>query len=151
MAEESTQTVDLNGEFRFKADAKGRVSLPAGFRKVLSSNLVVSIDPFNESLYVFEENDFNAWVEGLFVDRFGKFDRSNRTHIALRRKLKSRARNVQVDSAGRLMLPADQREAVGIDKNVVIVGNTGYFEVWDAKRYDEMDADIDLGPLFVES
>ena len=31
---------------------------------------------------------------------------------------------------------------------VVIVGNTGYFEVWDAKRCDEADEDVDLDLLF---
>ena len=45
------------------------------------------------------------------------------------------------------MLAADQRETVEISKDVVIVGNTGYFEIWDARRYDEMDAGIDLGFL----
>ena len=43
---------------------------------------------------------------------------------------------------------AEQREAVGIDKEVVVVGNTGYFEIWDAKRYDAVDDETDLGLLF---
>ena len=46
------------------------------------------------------------------------------------------------------MISAEQREAVGIDKEVVVVGNTGYFEVWDAKRYEAQDDDTDLGVLF---
>ena len=40
------------------------------------------------------------------------------------------------------------RQAVGIDKEVVVVGNTGYFEIWDAKRYDAVDDETDLGLLF---
>ena len=35
-----------------------------------------------------------------------------------------------------------------IDTDVVIVGNTGYFEIWDAKRYDAVDDETDLGLLF---
>ena len=49
------------------------------------------------------------------------------------------------------MLSADQRAAAGIGKDVVVVGNTGYFEVWDAKRYDEQDDEVDLGLLFKKS
>ena len=69
-------------------------------------------------------------------------------HVALHRKLKGRARDVEVDASGRIMLTAELREAAGIDKDVVVVGNTGYFEVWDAKRYEAQDDDTDLGVLF---
>lgn len=145
--ESSEKIVDLNGSFRFKVDAKGRVSLPAQFRKALASDLVVTLDPRDEFLMVFEQPSFNEWVYKLLVEKFGELKPSNRTHLAVRRKLKARARDVEVDSSGRIMLAADQRETVEISKDVVIVGNTGYFEIWDASRYDEMDAEIDLGFL----
>lgn len=146
---EARAQVDLNGEFRFKTDAKGRMSLPAKFRKALSSELVVTRDPDDEYIMVFESGAFDEWVVSLFDSAFeGGYNPTDRKHQAYRRKLKSRALDVQVDSAGRIMLPADQREAVGIDRDVVIVGNTGYFEVWDAKRYEAADAEIDLSDLF---
>ena len=140
--------VDLNGEFRFKVDAKGRVALPAKFRKVLSKDLVVTLELGDECVYVFETPDFNKWVDKLFVDKFGEFKESDRVHVKLRRKLKGRARDVEVDSSGRIMLPAEVRAAAGIDKEVGIVGNTGRFEIWDAKRYEEMNDDIDLSLFY---
>lgn len=146
--EGAAHIVDLNGEFRFKVDAKGRMSLPAKFRKVLSTDLVVTRNPKDECLYVFEPQGFNAWVTKVFKDKFGEFDDTNDLHLRLRRKLKSRAADVSIDASGRIMLSAEQREAVGIDKDVVVVGNTGYFEIWDAKRYDVVDDDTDLGLLF---
>lgn len=148
MAEETEKVVDLNSAYRHKVDAKGRMSLPATFRKVLSTDLVVTRNPKDECLYVFEPHGFNAWVAKVFVDKFGEFDDTNDLHLKLRRKLKSRAADVSIDASGRIMLSAEQREAVGIDKDVVVVGNTGYFEIWDAKRYDEVDDDTDLGMLF---
>ena len=57
--ENSEKIVDLNGSFRFKVDAKGRVSLPSQFRKVLANELVVTLDPHDEFLMVFEQTDFN--------------------------------------------------------------------------------------------
>lgn len=148
MAEETEKVVDLNSAYRHKVDAKGRMSLPATFRKVLSTDLVVTRNPKDECLYVFEPQGFNAWVAKVFVDKFGEFDDTNDLHLKLRRKLKSRAADVSIDASGRIMISAEQREAVGIDKDVVVVGNTGYFEIWDAKRYDEVDDDTDLGMLF---
>lgn len=145
---EEKHIVDLNGEFRFKVDAKGRVSLPAKFRKVLSADLVVTLNPQDECLYVFESAGFNAWVAKVFRDKFGGYDETSELHVRLRRKLKSRAKDVEIDASGRIMLPADAREVVGIDKDVAVVGNTGYFEIWDAKRYRMQDDDTDLGLLF---
>ncbi|MBS5749533.1 MAG: hypothetical protein KHW47_08380, partial [Actinotignum schaalii] len=89
MAEEDNKVVDLNSAYRHKVDAKGRMSLPATFRKVLSTDLVVTRNPKDECLYVFEPEAFNAWVAGVFEDKFEKFDRTNDLHVRLRRKLKS--------------------------------------------------------------
>lgn len=142
---ETATSIDLNGEFRFKTDAKGRMSLPSKFRKVLPNDLVVTRDLEDECILVFEPEAFNEWVKGLFEDRFeGGFKSTNRDHRNLRRKLKSRAMDVQVDAAGRIMLPSEQRAKCGIERDVVIVGNTGYFEVWDAESYEALDSEIDL-------
>ncbi len=148
MADDTNKVVNLNGAYRHKVDAKGRMSLPASFRKVLSTDLVVTRSPKDECLYVFEPEGFNNWVESVFVDKFGKYDSTNDLHVALRRKLKARAVDVSIDASGRIMLSSDQRAHVDIDKDVVAVGNTGYFEIWDAKRYDQVDEDTDLSLLF---
>lgn len=142
--------VDLNGEFHFKVDAKGRVALPAKFRKVLSKDLVVTTELRDKCVYVFETPDFNNWVDQLFVSRFGSYNPADELHTMLRIKLKSRANDVEVDASGRIMLSADVRVAAGIDKEVVIVGNTGRFEIWDAKRYEQAFQQVDLG-LFYNS
>lgn len=142
--------VDLNGEFHFKVDAKGRVALPAKFRKVLSKDLVVTPELRDKCVYVFETPDFNSWVDQLFVSRFGSYNPADEMHTMLRIKLKSRANDVEVDASGRIMLSADVRAAAGIDKEVVIVGNTGRFEIWDAKRYEQAFQQVDLG-LFYDS
>ena len=146
--EEARKTVDLNGSYRFKSDAKGRVSLPAKFRKVLSEDLVVTIALTGDHLLVFDGQDsFNAWVDGIFVDKFGGYNSTNREQMMLRSMLKGNAFDVQPDSAGRILLPAELREKAGIDKEVVIVGNTGFFEVWSDKRRSEVVGEIDFSSL----
>ena len=140
--------VDLNGEFHFKVDGKGRMALPAKFRKVLSKDLVVTPELTDECVYVFETPDFNEWVENLFITKFGGYRESDHTHVKLRRMLKARARDVEVDASGRIMLSPEVREACGIDKEVVVVGNTGRFEIWDAERFQAMSDDVDLGLFY---
>ena len=147
--EEGRTTVDLNGKFSFKIDAKGRMALPSKFRKLIqSADLVVTQDLHSECLYVFIGDEFNRWVERLFEDKFGGYHPANAEQAHIRTLLKGRSSDVVLDSAGRIMISADQRAAAGIDKDVVIVGNTGYFEVWDAKRYESLEQAIDLDTLF---
>jgi MraZ protein len=146
--EEARKTVDLNGSFHFKTDAKGRVSLPAKFRKILSEDLVVTCALTGDCLLVFDGQDgFNDWVNKLFEDKFGGYNSTNREQLMLRSALKGNAYDVQTDSAGRILLPAHLREQVGIDKQVAIVGNTGYFEVWSEERRSEEIGKVDFSSL----
>ncbi len=140
--------VDLRGQYRHKVDEKGRVSMPAAFRKVLSADLVVTRSPHDECLYVFEPQGFNDWVANAFQDKFGGFNSTDAMHVKLRSKLKSRANDVSIDKVGRISLPAELRQKTGIESDVVIIGNTGYFEIWDAKRFDAEDEEVDLSLLF---
>ena len=109
MAEGVDKPIDMNGSYRHKVDAKGRMSLPAAFRKVLSEDLVVTLSPDDECLYAFEPQAFEDWIVSLFESKFGGYDPTSKAHVGLRRKLKSRANNVSVDNAGRIGIPAELR------------------------------------------
>ena len=146
--DEARKPVDLNGSYRFKVDAKGRVSLPAKFRKVLSEDLVVTRALSGDYLMVFvDQESFDAWVESIFDNKFGGFNPTSSEQLMWRSALKGNAFDVQADTAGRILLPANLREEAGIAKEAVIVGNTGYFEVWNAERRDEMVEKIDFSSL----
>lgn len=132
----------LRGEFAHKIDAKGRVTLPSSFRKVLPKDLVVTESPAGDCLYVFDSEGFDDWVDSLFVSE-GGYDTANENHVNIRLKLNSKARSVDVDSANRITLPAKQCESVGLKKDVVLVGNSEYFLIWDAKRWHDFSEKVD--------
>lgn len=137
---------ELLGEFSRKIDAKGRLSLPADFRKALSDNLKMTLSLDDSCLYIFETEDFNNWVENLFEAQ-GGFNVGNRQMVNLKLKLNSRASNCEVDNAGRISLSASLREKVGFDKDVVIVGNGDHIEIWDEERWNQFLLDTDLTSL----
>ena len=149
--DEARKTVDLNGSYSFKTDAKGRVSLPAKFRKALSDDLVITSALSRDYLMVFDGQDsFNAWVDGIFEGRFeGGYNPSKLEHQMLRSQLKGNAFDVAPDSAGRILLPANLREQAGIDREVVILGNTGFFEVWSEERRQKMLEQFDVSSLLL--
>ena len=138
---------DLLGEYSRKLDAKGRLSLPADFRRVLSEDLRVTPDPTNQCLLVFETEAFSAWVDSLFASQ-GGYSTSNRTMVAQRKVLNSRVQKCEVDNSGRIHLSQAQRDVASLDKEVVIVGDTDHFEIWDEKRWNEFVEDTDLASLF---
>lgn len=148
MAEGVDKPIDMNGSYRHKVDAKGRMSLPAAFRKVLSEDLVVTLSPDDECLYAFEPQAFEDWIVSLFESKFGGYDPTSKAHVGLRRKLKSRANNVSVDNAGRIGHPrraaSEGRHRQGRRRT----GQHGLLRDLDAKRFDEQDDDIDLSVLF---
>ncbi len=139
----------LHGEYRHKLDAKGRLSLPAAFRRVLTcESLIVTTSPHDDCLYVFEADQFDVWVDSLF-EKEGGFNARKREHVALRKALNARAKDIEADASGRIGLAAQQRSAVGLEKDVVLIGDSDHFEIWDAERWDEFSASIDLSALFV--
>ena len=124
----------------------GRLSLPAEFRKVLSENLRVTPDPTDQCLLVFETEAFSAWVESLFEAQ-GGYSASNRKMVAQRKVLNSRAKPCEVDNSGRIHLSPQQRDSASLDKDVVIVGDTDHFEIWDEERWNQFVEDTDVASL----
>ena len=86
-------------------------------------------------------------MDTIFADKFGGYNSSNREQLMLRSVLKGNAFEVPIDSAGRILLPSDLRDKAGIDRDVTIVGNTGFFEVWSEKRRAELVEEIDISNL----
>ncbi|MDO5329421.1 MAG: division/cell wall cluster transcriptional repressor MraZ [Coriobacteriia bacterium] len=148
------------GTYNHRIDAKGRVALPAKFRKSLdrenvTGELVVTTSPskyddtHNESLYVFSLEDFNSWINSFF-EVVGGYNPRKKEHELLMLALHANVEDVSIDSAGRINIPQKFRDAAGLEADVSIVGNSGHFEVWDAKRMEQKLTEIDLESLLYD-
>ena len=138
--------IDLMGQYSYKVDVKGRVSLPPKFAKELPKELIVTLNPEKTCLLLFEPNDFNDWVKRFF-EADGGFQQSNARHEKIRSVLKGRAKEIETDSAGRINIPSDQRETAHIGSTAVFIGNTGYIEIWDPQAREAFESEIDLAAL----
>lgn len=128
----------FHGEYQHTVDAKGRVSLPAKFRKVLPEEVVI-VPGVGGALYVYSEEGFDEWMSSFFRKEDGSdgFNPRSSRDVALQRKLSSSAENVTVDAAGRVILSASKRKAAHITKDVYVIGVVDHVEIWDAERYAE--------------
>lgn len=144
----ATAQIALFGEYRFKVDAKGRIALPAKFRKALPKELVVARRPDSECLFVFTSQGFIAWVKKLFRDSMGEQNSAYPKHNNTMTSLYRLGEGVEVDSSGRINLRSAVREAAGIDKDVVLVGTEDHFEIWAANKYCSDVEEFDLTTIY---
>lgn len=138
----------LTGTYERNLDAKGRLSLPAAVKKLLSDHVYVLPAPDVDALYVFSDDEYEKWVMGLFEKRGGFNPRDPRDQ-KLMRKLNAKATPMEIDSASRIALPAALREQFKLDREVTVVGNGDHLEIWARAAWDaDDDSDDDLKDLF---
>src|SRR5438876_1069247 len=127
----------FRGRYPATVDAKGRVSIPARFREVLGryegGNLVMV--PDGECLEAYPLAEWER-MEAKLREQ----SRFNSEVREISRLYVSRAKDVTLDAAGRMLITPDVRREAGLVKNVLIVaGGLGKFEVWDRGRFAEAE------------
>jgi MraZ protein len=128
----------FRGRFPHALDPKGRISVPRRFRDVLAGfeggeNLVVAPDAQCLLVYPLE-----VW-ERMEAKLRGKSSLDPRVR-EFGRLFFSRGRDIEMDGAGRILLPPDTRQQAGLVRDVMLVGiGTETFEVWDRTRFEEYD------------
>ncbi len=120
----------FSGEFHYKVDAKGRMSVPADFRAAGDGKFYITYSP-DRCLQVYDEQHYlqrKAELETL--------DEFNPTVRSIKRVFFSGMPLQECDSHGRVKLSAKMMEHAGINGDVVLNGMATYFEVWSAERWD---------------
>ncbi len=125
----------FTGNYTHRVDAKGRVSLPASYRKVLEaygSDHVVIIPQYERP-----EAHVGLSLRGYerLIEQFEDAELSAEEEEEVSVRLIANARHVQVDDAGRIVLARELREAIGIDKEVTFVGRASGFEIWNPETW----------------
>lgn len=117
----------FKGTYRHRIDPKGRIPVPASFRRVLQpeaeGRLVVTL--LDQCLAVYPPHEWDQLEAQLRA-----LPAFSRPVKALTRLLTSRAADCQVDVQGRILLPAVLREAAHLKTEAVVVGVLNRFEVW---------------------
>lgn len=126
----------FRGRYQHTIDPKGRLSVPAKFRDVLAQYEGTLIVVPNDN--ALEVHPLEEWqrLENR-INEQSQFDPEVRK---LGRLYISRAKEVDLDGAGRVLLPPDSRQQGGLGKDVTLVGpGRRYFEVWDRPRFEEYE------------
>jgi MraZ protein len=116
-------------------DSKGRLAMPARHREVLQvragGKLVVTADSAS-CLLIYAAPDWEPIQEKLM----GLSSFNPRTRD-LQRLLVGNASDVEMDAAGRILIPAPLRKFAALEKDVALVGQGARFELWDESKWAE--------------
>ena len=124
------------GRFHHTMDAKGRVSIPAGFRTELLADgdhppvLTTLVDC--PALGLFSQA---RWRE--IEEKLASMSQMQPEVQSVRRMLVSGAEDCPVDGNGRILVPPHLREHAGLEREVTIAGTGPRIEIWDKSRFDE--------------
>lgn len=125
------------GNIEAKADIKGRLFIPALFRKQLQAaseeRLIMRKDTFQECLVLYPES---VWNEELNELR-GRLNKWNATHQQLFRQFVSDVEIITLDSNGRILIPKRYMIMTGITTDVRFIGVDRTIEIWAKAKADQ--------------
>ena len=132
----------FQGTSALTLDGKGRLTVPARHRDALAAlsgqQLTLTQHPVG-CLLVFPRpawEGFRAQLLGLPMEADG-----------WRRFFIGSAADVEIDSAARVLVPPELRDAAGLDKDVLLLGMGQRLELWDASKYAAHQAQVMAGPM----
>ncbi len=122
----------FQGASQLTLDGKGRLSMPSRHRDSLAAGcdgrLTVTRHP-DGCLLVYPRPTWEARREQI-----AQLPYSAR---ALQRLLLGSATDVDLDSAGRLLVPTELRAAAQLERDLMLLGMGAHFELWDTTRLAE--------------
>ncbi|MCI1681362.1 MAG: division/cell wall cluster transcriptional repressor MraZ [Bacteroides sp.] len=125
------------GNIEAKTDAKGRVFIPACFRKQLQAaseeKLVLRKDVFQDCLVLYPES---VWfkTQNQLRRRLNKW---NAKHQEIFRQFVSDAEIMIPDTSGRILLPKRYLQLAGIQSDVRFIGIDDTIEIWAKERAEQ--------------
>ncbi len=126
------------GSYAHALDSKGRVSLPAPFRRGREGETFVLIQTQPEALSLYPPE---AWADVQEKLR----DISQRQPKMRNRVLGVTANATEVvpDKQGRILIPEKMRKSITLDAEAMVVGAINHIEIWDPKRFEKITSQTD--------
>jgi MraZ protein len=125
------------GRFFHNLDDKGRLTIPSRFREQLSESGAYVMQGFDQNLMVLPARVFENWSQ-----KFNRLTVTDEHTRQLRRVFFSNTEQVEIDRAGRMLIPQILRQYAGLNVNVVAVGSGDYFELWSPEAWDAQSQDL---------
>ncbi len=133
------------GDFPAKVDEKGRIVLPASFKKKMDKEgkdtFIARKSHFANCLKLYLEEEFLKEHELLEANA----DPFNGDHEGILREKNKNVFEINLAENGRMTIPNRFLKMIGVNKEVIIAGQVRTIEIWDKEQYDQVnDKDINF-------
>jgi len=118
------------GRYEYQMDPKGRVSLPAAFRRDAEDGSFVLLQWERPYLTLFPQRAWETVRERLLEHRRSRSDAGR-----FLRRITSNAVEVSPDKQGRILIPSWLQEAAELDGTLLMVGAIDRIEIWDPEAF----------------
>ena len=120
------------GEYDYKLDEKGRVTIPPKFRNSFKDGVVLAPgqEPCIIAYTLSEWKKLAAELTNGSAAPTSKLRRLNRALFAT-------AFSTHIDGQGRVALPVPLRDYAAIEEDVVVAGANTYLEIWSKDQWEE--------------
>ena len=138
----------FRGYYDNTLDAKNRLTIPAKLRKALADGVVVALQrDAPECVAVWCPDDYDAYVEGLLEG----IERLSADYGNIERFSNAYSQELELDAAGRVMVPSKLLEKAGLGKEVAVIGAGNRLEIWDREAWARVSDQIvstvkEIGP-----
>ena len=112
------------GQYCHSLDSKKRLTIPSRFRDELKDGAYV-VEGLDGNLMV-----FTSLIYEKIYQRISALTLTDESVRDLRRKFFGNAGYLEIDNAGRILIPDYLRETAGIQNEAVVTGAGSYFEIW---------------------
>lgn len=119
------------GSFQHQLDEKGRLSLPAQYRREATDQRFVLVQAYPPALALYPEA---AWLEVESRMEQMMRDPSARMWVL---SVMSNAVEVSPDGQGRILIPATLRAAAELDGQALLVGAINKVEIWNPAKFED--------------
>ena len=140
----------FRGESTHKVDAKGRVSIPAAFRRVLEEGDPDWTAGLFPNLILVYGGKGRQFIEGYTVnamddvdDRIEKLPLGSKERRIMEHTFSTQSLQVQIDPTGRLVLSQKIRDKFGITNDAVFAASGTTFQIWAPSAHEAHAARMD--------
>ena len=127
------------GEYEATIDAKGRFLLPGGLKKQMpegTSTIVISRG-FEKCLLLYPRKAWEAIEE-----KIKKLNDFNPKVNQFRTLFIGGASYVDLDTAGRILLPPSLKNYAGLGKDITLASDIDKIKIWDSGKYKKLFEEI---------
>lgn len=133
----------FRGEGLHKVDGKGRVSIPALFRRVLEAGDPDWTEGLNPNIVIVYGDHRRKYLECYTMDaiaevdeRIAKMPRGSTPRRMLEHMFNGQSHPTSVDETGRLVLPAKLRAKIGLEGEAYFIATGDTFQIWNPETFD---------------